>query len=1289
MDHHQDPSFCFSNLEDELHDSFHYSHTSTQIETISSTNLIQEIDVYCDDTLNTRDNNIKPLVVVGDCGVGKSVALATWTAHRKANTPPNKRMDYGEYLFYQSIGCSRLSTQVYHLLRRLISSMVTHFQIKETMNLSDDKLPWVLPRLLDKCSQRGRVVIVLDGLCHLSNNDKDIGLKWLPLCLPSNVRMIMSTTTPSDITSSSTDYSRRRQTKVIHTWDEIQRRKWPTISLKCIQDVHVASFIDDYYLSVSTQSLQNILVGTTRTQVIEYLTTHPLSSNPGFITLLVTGICLAATSGYNSVNQCLIAWMPTRSTNELLEKMLTSFEDHTFNLLGDALSFLFVSRHGLHENEVLELLERVRLQNDFDNQTEGTAIPVKIKIIQMLTEKKNRLIDVFRQFDTDGNGTLSHDEFQEGIEKLNIDVSSQEVTQLINEVDNNGDGEIDYQEALDHFDQMVRSFIHGKRRVSVFVRNMTDANNIDTFSMTKEQKQNLLKILKCVGVSCLASDNGTILVLPFENTALRDVIWKKYIKDETNEAQIRNYVIENSSKRQPNLRVCEELPWQLKKVSNWPALKKIVVDLRTLDIMFNSESLKGELFNYLCILTTSKKLIKFDIVKEYNKSIHQWATQATPPAKHISLMSKFISDVMQWFDDGISSLGFELPPFLRERLPNEYLQSMGVDLTPRERSGMTGSPAKHNSQIESESRYYFMRWIWIQFPWIALAQTQQSNSSLTSEGKRHIFPSATNTSRSHTVELSVRDKAMLHPSGVTDRSVALAAKLINLESDPKPRTRPSTASIPFSTGTSWENRIDLVSESEDSSYERAVHQLREVKSIHDDLAVDVEARLKQVAYLNNVHKVRRAGEEESHKKMNEGTVALVALHTRLEKIDGLCDTATNVDLAYQDILCQLHIHADQSQHIQLKQQVVLSCQQIADLTNEKKKIEKGLVSIEDRTQQLVGHVKGNTLERQRIKPVLESLRARANEEAERRKTARVKSFDPASFSRRVRIEGKIAKRRELKLKNQSECWKSTTGIEAGVRASTKLHPMEKLAHVAGTRDPTSIMEFLDDSETKQLQNRQEQAEIKVKMQLANLDSIARQKQLGMADGNNDMDPHAASVDDNIANEETRLSIKQKGLDSATQLVQDISLAILSLNDKVSSLEDEESLHQYAQFTMDATKHTRLLQDVQRLIQSIKTLHNGIPSSELGLLAIRKSSSDTEQNESIPNIRVLNREERENAFVEASNECENGDGDYEHDIDNYLQNLSCYVNMGLRTTASQNEQRHANLISGDKVSRNLR
>ena len=113
--------------------------------------------------------------------------------------------------------------------------------------------------------------------------------------------------------------------------------------------------------------------------------------------------------------------MPAHATNELACRVLAFFESSmkhqalsAFNsdtpscffgaTLGQALSLLFVSRHGLQSAELCDLLQRVKRQILWKKETEHTAVPVKLKLLKLLMEKKNRLIDVFRSFDTDGNG---------------------------------------------------------------------------------------------------------------------------------------------------------------------------------------------------------------------------------------------------------------------------------------------------------------------------------------------------------------------------------------------------------------------------------------------------------------------------------------------------------------------------------------------------------------------------------------------------------------------------------------------------------------------------------------------------------------------------------------------------------------------------------------------------------------------------------------------------------------------------------------------------------------------
>ena len=63
-------------------------------------------------------------------------------------------------------------------------------------------------------------------------------------------------------------------------------------------------------------------------------------------------------------------------------------------LLGHALALLFVSRHGLHEVELRNLL--IRVQENEEWSREQIIRPIEFKIVRSLEQNKNRLIDIFR-----------------------------------------------------------------------------------------------------------------------------------------------------------------------------------------------------------------------------------------------------------------------------------------------------------------------------------------------------------------------------------------------------------------------------------------------------------------------------------------------------------------------------------------------------------------------------------------------------------------------------------------------------------------------------------------------------------------------------------------------------------------------------------------------------------------------------------------------------------------------------------------------------------------------------
>jgi hypothetical protein len=153
-------SFCFCHVEDQFHHNFADSRTNGESSVYvedSTSQLALQLHAYCDHT--AEGDSVLPLVVAGAAGVGKSSTLANFTRQREAKNLPTRGLGYKEFVYYHSIGCSRFSTDVLSLLRRLINALINHFELKKHLDLSDEKLPWVLPRLIDRAKGKG-------GNCH-------------------------------------------------------------------------------------------------------------------------------------------------------------------------------------------------------------------------------------------------------------------------------------------------------------------------------------------------------------------------------------------------------------------------------------------------------------------------------------------------------------------------------------------------------------------------------------------------------------------------------------------------------------------------------------------------------------------------------------------------------------------------------------------------------------------------------------------------------------------------------------------------------------------------------------------------------------------------------------------------------------------------------------------------------------------------------------------------------------------------------------------------------------------
>eukprot|EP00804_Cyclotella_cryptica_P010642 CCRYP_005465-RA/>CCRYP_005465-RA protein AED:0.33 eAED:-0.26 QI:227/0.33/0.28/0.57/1/1/7/0/2002 len=1248
-------SFCFSHIEDELHFNFAKSRCDGDNSVYVERDFVNlRLDAYCDGA--TSQEHSYPFVVTGHSGGGKSAALANWTTRRKAHRHPTRDLGcYGEFIFWHAVGCSRLSTTISCLLRRLVTSLTNHFELKEVIDIAEEKLPWIFPRLLERASKKGKVIIVIDGgLQHCNRNDEGHGLKWLPLRLPPNVRMILSVTIPCSNPPLISGHATNLQNKTRLVWNEIQRRQYSTIEMEKFDNNFMRAVIDKFLLLTASSD-----PSISRSQLCDQILSVDSANNAFFLTTILRGLlhvhsCLGL--DHDSATACLAMWTSSevRSSMDLLDRMLTVFESDprtmgagmevpavrpedgpsltldtntttTFgSLIGHALSLLFVARHGLHENELLDLLARARDHFRWMNQTKGTIIPVKLKLLKSILHEKRRLIDIFCAFDTDGNGTVSHEEFFKGMQRLDLKgVTHDEVTLLINEVDTNCDGEIDFVETLDYFEDIWRRYMHGARRGSVF-GNQSSCEMIskDRLSLGVDCIQSLTSTLQTVGVVCMdIKEQGRILVLPFENSVLRDVVWKKYIRTRKGEAQSRALLTEYFLAKEPSLRICEELPWHLKKSNDMITLKKVLGDLRILDDMYNTKELKAELFIYLRRLSQASK---FDMVIEYNRAIEHWYQNDNPSSSRVSSMAAFLADVMLWYSKNISTL-IEMPPFMRTKLDDAQLHKLGIEWE-TERSNIN---TKKVEKIRPDTDYFFNRWTWIQFPWLALRNTSKAVvKEITSDGllsyKNGTMPS--------------RQRAMVR-SGVVIQRHTTAIKA----------TTRGGSNCHFDKQGSRGEKDDL---------RNLYIQLSRLKKYYDSDVVEASEREKYLNELERTLSEKNLADDQNQHKLAAGEAAIEKLRLRLDQIKHMIAQATHIESFHEQILvvlqsCQPRF---QPKHLELEQQIALCKQQISDIRERQDKIDGEIGKIKTCSKKVSTEIQVALREKQNLQPRLEALHCKAREGLERKKSERLVSFDPELFSRRMKREGIVAKRRLIRNHgNESNHVVDSENLSL-------IHPMQIIAYAAGSFDPLHVAKMMQSSESlaKDLYLSQEKSELHTQKQHDTLNDL--QQKITEHHLSHRIAPKVArDVDDqDVKDLELLVQTHQSNLQQLSVLVKHVSLALRHLVDMTESIHcgdsEKNQLNSFI-FAMDASKLC-LGENLKKMVRVIKMICNAtLERGELQDIKVKAGSAILEagsNEEKIcgdnDNLRVLNKLERESLYIEATQKLHDvedekfGDGD---------------------------------------------
>lgn len=73
---------------------------------------------------------------------------------------------------------------------------------------------------------------------------------------------------------------------------------------------------------------------------------------------------------------------------------------------------------------------------------------------QFIRASNKTLKEIYQEIDQSGQGAVTNLEFKEGIRRLKIGITSREIDDLINVVDMNRDGRVDWIEFCQRFKQM-------------------------------------------------------------------------------------------------------------------------------------------------------------------------------------------------------------------------------------------------------------------------------------------------------------------------------------------------------------------------------------------------------------------------------------------------------------------------------------------------------------------------------------------------------------------------------------------------------------------------------------------------------------------------------------------------------------------------------------------------------------------------------------------------------------------------------------------------------------------
>lgn len=273
-----------------------------------------KLDIYANDC------NTTPLVITGESGSGKSALLANWAKHYCKQHPDTVIIEH-------YIGASPDSADPTAMLRRLMNELKQKLGIETEISQNISELIQDFPAWLLTAASRQKFVLIIDALNLLETAPGAQKLSWLPVIIPDNARLILSSLPGENL-------------------NECIQRGWPQLYIDLL-DVENRKQLIVEYLGRYGKHLSNL-------RVSEIAAAEP-AANPLYLKTLLDELKVYGI--HERLQLYIDDYLKARNPAQLYEMIIARWQqDYGQDLVRQSLCLIWSARRGLSEVELLDLL---------------------------------------------------------------------------------------------------------------------------------------------------------------------------------------------------------------------------------------------------------------------------------------------------------------------------------------------------------------------------------------------------------------------------------------------------------------------------------------------------------------------------------------------------------------------------------------------------------------------------------------------------------------------------------------------------------------------------------------------------------------------------------------------------------------------------------------------------------------------------------------------------------------------------------------------------------------------